>query len=132
MNVQLILIHAAFCLLLFPPGKTGQPAADTLQIKSVGENNSIIVDSMHWHSQVNDSTTARSVKGEINQIGENNSVEINTGGEARKNKKQITNKCQNSNNKNQTKRETCNPEPATVKIKQTGKNNTIKINSQTP
>ena len=114
MNVLLILTHAVFFLLLFPPGTTERPAADTLQIKSVGENNSIVVDSMHWHSQANDTTTAQSVTGEISQAGENNSVEINTGDEARTNKKHGT----------------CNPEPATIKIKQTGKNNSVKINQR--
>jgi len=87
---------------------------DTLKISSTGEHNSIIIDTMQWLPQVTDTTTAKSVAGEINQAGENNSVEIQTRREALTSKKPVTS----------------NLKPETIKIKQTGKNNSIKINSK--
>lgn len=115
MNVNLfaILQWSVFFVLLaaIPCNRT---APDTLKISSTGEHNRILIDTMQWLSQVSDTTTAKSVAGEINQAGENNSVEIQTRREA------LTSK----------KPETCNLKPANIKIKQTGKNNSVKINSK--
>jgi hypothetical protein len=116
---------------------------DTITVHSMGKNNTVVIDSL----QLNESfyeVTGSVVKGEITQTGENNSVEINTGGEAPNNKTQVTNNLQKAKSKSQTnsktqttksqqaaknaKPETCNVQRVT--IKQTGKNNSVKINSR--
>lgn len=110
---------------------------DTITVHSMGENNTVVIDSL----QLNESiyrVKGSPVKGEITQTGENNSVEINTGGEAPNNKTQITNNLQKAKSKSQTtksqqaaknaKPETCSVQRVT--IKQTGKNNSVKINSR--
>ena len=103
----------------------------------MGENNTVVIDSL----QLNESfyeVTGSVVKGEITQTGENNSVEINTWGEAPNNKTQITNNLQKAKSKSQTTKsqqaaKNAKPEPCNVQrvtIKQTGKNNSVKINSR--
>jgi len=130
MNVQLILIHAALFAFLFSPGITEKPAADTLRIKTEGAGNEIRVDSAWFSRSPADTVITAGTTGEIKQTGQNNRVEINTVIEIPNNKRQITNKDQKSNNKNQIERATCNPEPATIKIEQTGNNNSVKINQR--
>ena len=130
MNIQLILIHTALFMFLFPPGITEKPATDTLRIKTEGTGNQIRVDSAWFSRSPADTVITAGATGEIKQTGENNRVEINTGVEIPKNKIQITNKDQKSNNKNHIERATCNPEPATIKIEQTGNNNSVKINQR--
>jgi hypothetical protein len=106
---------------------------DTVTVHSTGKYNQVVIDSIYLKDSLNE-TILSPVKGEIIQTGENNSVEINTGGEAPNNKKQNSNKSQiphdNNQEPNNEKHETCNMEPATIKIKQAGKNNSVKINSR--
>lgn len=127
--------------------KSGEPRQDTLCIVSSGSQNQVTINSKNL-TQLNGCTDSLAVKGEIVQRGENNSVTISAEGEAPKNKKQITNKSQNSNYKNQTEPATSNQQPATcnvlkrsenpessgkraiIKVTQSGKNNTVKINSR--
>jgi hypothetical protein len=78
------------------------PQSDTLKIVSVGENNSIVVDSIQANLCTKDSLTL-STLGEITQTGKNNTIEI-------------------GNNKLNTKQK--------ISITQTGKNNKVKINSK--
>jgi hypothetical protein len=128
---------------------TGTPVIiekpDTVTIHSTGTNNVVVIDSLQRNDCFNE-PIGTAVKGEITQTGENNRVEINTGAEEPKNKhqitinksqtnskiptnnKQITNKLQKPKTKNQTEPATCNMQHVT--IKQTGKNNSIKINSR--
>ena len=156
MNIQLILIHAALFMFLFPPGITEKPATDTLRIKTEGTGNHIRVDSAWFYGSPADTMIAAGVAGEIIQTGQNNQVEINTSrkvGENRKsrhfvgapsNKKQILNNNQKTNCKNQTKpairrqadrQTTSNEKPVTcnmkrVTISQSGNNNSVKINQR--
>ena len=128
---------------------TGTPVIfekpDTVTVHSTGLNNRVVIDSVQLKDSFNKPIIS-AVKGEITQTGENNRVEINTGGEEPKNKhqktinksqtnskipankKQITNKLQKPKTKNQTEPATCNMQHIT--IKQAGKNNSIKINSR--
>jgi len=150
---------------------TGAPVIfekpDTVTVHSTGINNKVVIDSLQLTESINESILSP-VKGEIIQTGENNRVEINTGGEAPNNKlsaaksrkagKQITNKQQITNSRNRkTSNEkpatsnqlersvypggrnpdissgepaTSNKQPATIKVTQTGKNNSVKINSR--
>jgi hypothetical protein len=78
---------------------------DTVKVISVGVNNRVVIDSLYLGTSLND-TLPTSVEGEISQIGENNRVEINTCDTILK----------------QIKQE--------VTIKQTGRNNSVKINSR--
>jgi hypothetical protein len=133
---------------------TQQPLSgpDTVKVTTAGANNLVVIDSLRLHETAIDTFLVNSLQGEIIQSGQNNSVEINSGGEIPNDKlkrsvypdgrnpapagEQITNKHQKTNNKNQTdetcnqKPGTCNVEPATIKIKQTGKNNSVKINQR--
>lgn len=103
-------------------GSSANPAVekrDTISIYSKGVNNKIVVNSIELKESINELELS-SVKGEITQQGQNNSVEINAEDEILDNKKQI---------KNNKDRRTGNKKPATIKITQTGKNNSVKINS---
>ena len=139
-------MHTCFIVFLFQPGTAGDKGKDTLRIKSDGPRNHIQIDSA-WFSRSPADTiivTTTGTTGEINQTGENNRVEINTGGESPNNKRQITNSNQNSKNKKRTKpairrqadrQATCNEKPETcnvqrVTIKQSGNNNSVKINQR--
>ncbi|MCA1759505.1 MAG: hypothetical protein LC658_07025 [Bacteroidales bacterium] len=153
---------------------TGSPVniekPDTVTVHSTGINNRVVIDYIHVKESFN-KNIGSAVKGEITQTGENNQVEINTGGEAPKfkhqktiNKSQTNSKIQTTKTKQaakNTKPETCNQEPATsnvlersvypngrnsdissgqpatsnqqpatINVTQTGKNNSIKINSR--
>jgi hypothetical protein len=117
---------------------------DSLSIHSIGINNTVELDSLQLNESLNESV-ASAVKGEIIQTGENNRVEINTGGEEPKNKRQktinksqINSKILTTKSKQEAKTEkleTCNQEPETcnlkyITIKQFGKKNSVKINSR--
>jgi hypothetical protein len=114
---------------------TGTPVVfekpDTVTVHSTGINKRVVIDSPQLNESF-DEPVLSPVKGEIIQTGENNRVEINTSGEVPNNKLQKTNNLQITNSKNQisnsTKPETCNVQRVT--IKQTGKNNSVKINSR--
>lgn len=86
---------------------------DTVMIYSTGINNKIIIDSIHLKSPLNELILSP-VKGEINQIGQNNNVDINTENKT-------------PSNKNRT---ISNKKSTTINISQTGKNNSVKINSR--
>jgi hypothetical protein len=111
---------------------------DTLTIHSTGIYNSVVIDSVRLNESLNESVVS-AVKGEIIQTGKNNRVEIKTGGEEPKNKhqktinkSQINSKIPTTKTKQSTKSKpaTCNLKHATFTIKQTGKNNRVKINSR--
>ena len=100
---------------------------DTLCVTSAGTNNHVIINSKNV-TQLNDCIDSLAVKGEIVQNGQNNKVAIQTPN----NNRQTTNKHQKANSKNQT---TGNKKPVTsnqqhVTISQSGKNNSVKINSR--
>ena len=105
---------------------------DSLRVKTTGESNQVLIN----NRIVADGTVATDtlqLAGSISQVGNDNSVQINTTGtapdaEAPNRENQITNKSQKANYKTQP--ETRNLKPATIKIKQTGKNNSVKINSR--
>ena len=116
---------------------TGTPVIlekpDTITVHSTGINNRVVIDSLQLNESFNESV-ASAVKGEITQTGENNRVEINTGGEEPKNKHQITINKSQTNSKIQTtktkqaakyvKPETCNQEPETCNsLEQSGNPN---------
>lgn len=137
MNGIFNLIHAFAFVFLFHSGIPEDTVKDTLRIKTEGPGNYIKIDSAWFSRSPADTVITAGATGEINQSGENNSVEIKTGGESPNNKRQITNKIQNSKNKNQTKPEirrqadrqaTSNKQRVT--IKQTGNNNSVKINQR--
>ena len=118
---------------------------DTITVHSAGVNNRVVIDSVQLKDSFNEPIIS-AVKGEITQTGENNQVEINTGGEAPNKKLQKTNNHQKTNSKkqktNSKKLATSNQlersgnpdissgQPATIKVTQTGKNNSVKINSR--
>lgn len=93
---------------------------DTLCISSAGTNNQVIINSKNV-TRLNDCTDSLAVKGEIVQRGENNSVEINT---ERKPQAASSDQLKRSGNPNSPGKQ------ATIKIKQSGNNNTAKINSR--
>lgn len=80
--------------------------SDTISVTMTGVRNLVVIDTLNIESS-SVSTVTNRVSGEITQTGESNHVEIMTG---------------NSNREKQTKQQ--------VEIKQTGKNNTIKIHSR--
>ncbi len=106
MNIQLVLIHAPFFLLLFPPGTTGQSAAHTLKIQTAGTGDEIRLDSAWFSGSPTHPLITTGAKGEIKQTGDNNSIDINS-----KSTKSVKTKNQ-------------------IIIQQTGKNNSVKINSK--
>lgn len=150
MNGIFNLIHASFIVFLFLPGVQENTGKDTLRIRTEGPGNHIQIDSAWFSHTPADTVITAGATGEINQSGENNRVEINTGrevGENRKSrhfvgapnhKKQISNKFQNSNSKrpitNNNQKSNCK-KPGTrnlqhVTIKQSGNNNSVKINQR--
>ena len=114
--------------------------SDSLKINSVGVNNSVVTDTLNSKILSNDSLSFP-IKGKISQSGENNSVEIQTSSNLKKlsndslslpfynnisqnginNSVEIKTSIKNKNNVS-TKH--------SVKIKQSGKNNSVKINSR--
>ncbi|HDR50352.1 MAG TPA: hypothetical protein ENN90_01855 [Mariniphaga anaerophila] len=130
---------------------------DTVTVHSTGRYNRVIIDSIHLKDSLNEAILSP-VKGKITQTGENNRVEINTGGETPKNKHQKTINKSQTNYKIQTTKTkqaanakpatsnvlersenpdissgepaTSNLQPATIKVTQSGKNNRVKINSR--
>ena len=86
---------------------------DTIKVSSKGNNNKVVVNSIHLKDSLNDFMVPN-IKGEITQVGKNNSVEIKT-------------RDRTLNNKDRT---ASNKKTSTIKITQTGKNNSIKINSR--
>ncbi len=92
-----------FTVLFFSLAVYAQEGTDTLKVVSQGIHNQITIDSTKFNQLVQDSIPS-GVVGQINQCGEANSIEINTGkpiDPAKKSKQNIT-------------------------IKQTGKNNSVK------
>lgn len=125
---------------------TGTPVIiekpDTLTVHSTGINNVVFIDSLQRNESFYE-VKSSAIKGEVIQIGENNQVEINTGGEAQNNKlersvnpasagEQKTNNQQFTNTKYPApdSYRGSNQQPATINITQTGKNNSVKINSR--
>jgi len=107
--------------------KSGKTRKDTFCIASSGSQNQVIINSKNA-THLNDCTDTLAVKGTIVQRGRNNSIEIKTKNEIPNSKKQKTDKRQKTNTKTQTVRATCNKQHVT--IKQTGKNNSVKINQK--
>ena len=93
---------------------------DTIVAYSYGVNNKVVLDSILLKDSLNRSILS-TVKGEIIQVGHNNSVDITTGDKTPNSKKQVSNK------KSITER---NKNTSTINITQTGKNNSVKINSR--
>lgn len=97
-----------FCtFLFFSLVVYAQEDPDTLKVVSIGINNQITIDSTNFNRVMQDSIP-HGVVGQISQNGEANSIEINTGkqsGPTEKSKQNIT-------------------------ITQSGKNNSVKINSR--
>lgn len=81
---------------------------DTITIYSTGINNKVNIDSIHWKDSKNTHYLSP-VKGGISQVGQNNSVDINT--KAKTKNKQVVSTLHH------------------IKISQTGENNSVKINS---
>jgi rRNA pseudouridine-1189 N-methylase Emg1 (Nep1/Mra1 family) len=77
---------------------------DTVMITAKGKGNLVKIDSLYFEGEFNAVIEGEAVKGEIRQKGEDNNVEI---------KSEITKR-----------------QKQTVEIKQTGKNNKVKINSK--
>lgn len=77
---------------------------DTVMITAKGKGNLVKIDSLYFEGEFNAVIEGEAVKGEIRQKGEDNNVEI---------KSEITKR-----------------QKQTVEIKQTGKNNEVKINSK--
>lgn len=135
-------ITAFVCLFLFAAISTYSAEPDTVKVASKGENNRVIVNSQQSDALFLDSVDA-SVRGEIIQTGENNHVEINTGGKAANSKHQIPNSKQqitkSKNKVTETKtdlggrhsgKEKQAPKGRNqITVKQTGKNNSAKIST---
>ena len=114
--------------------------SDSLKINSVGVNNSVVIDTLNLKMLSTDSLSFP-LKGKISQFGENNSVEIQTSSNLKilsndslslpfynnishngiNNSVEIQTSIKNTNNVS-TKH--------SVKIKQSGNNNSVKINSR--
>lgn len=77
---------------------------DTVMITAKGKGNLVKIDSLYFEGEFNAVIEGEAVKGEIRQKGDDNNVEI---------KSEITKR-----------------QKQTVEIKQTGKNNKVKINSK--
>lgn len=86
---------------------------DTMKVHTTGINNNIVIDSIHLKDSINNFVLPL-MKGEINQTGHNNSVEIIT----------------RDKTQNNTVRRASRKKSSHIKITQTGKNNSVKINSQ--
>jgi len=118
-----------------PPGSIPDT---TVTVNSTGQNNRVVIDSLCLENAFYNDTLAASVTGKITQTGQNNSIEINTKRETPNNKQQISNKNQKTNSKTQNPSDQCpmtsDKEPVPpgqhIKITQTGKNNSVKINSR--
>lgn len=78
--------------------------SDTVKVTAKGKGNLVKIDSLYFEGEFNAVIEGEAVKGEIRQKGEDNNVEI---------KSEITKR-----------------QKQTVEIKQTGKNNKVKINSK--
>jgi hypothetical protein len=114
---------------------------DTLCIPSAGTGNQVTINSENM-KQLNDCIDSLNVKGEIVQRGEYNSVEINAGNKSQAASRKLqaatssqqreTNQQQATSNQKPVTRnlkpETCNMQRVT--IKQSGKNNNVKINTR--
>jgi hypothetical protein len=94
-------------LLFFSLAVYAQESSDTLTVISKGINNRITIDSAKFSSVAHDSIQP-AMQGKIQQNGEANSIEINTG--------------KKSGTKEKTKQN--------ITITQSGKNNSVKINSR--
>lgn len=81
---------------------------DTITIYSIGTNNKINIDSIHLKDSINVHLSSP-MKGEIIQVGQNNSVDINS--KAKTKDKQVVSTLHH------------------IKVSQTGENNSVKINS---
>lgn len=103
-NLLTIVLWSVFYLMLANLPQE-HIASDTLKITSRGSNNSIVIDSVCLQPPVSDSIFT--INGTITQDGVQNQVEINTG---------------KSLAPGRTK--------STITIKQSGKNNSVKINSK--
>jgi hypothetical protein len=102
-------ISCLFLCSFFAFQKNGMPTivkeiCDTVKITAKGKGNLVKIDSLYFEGEFNAVIEGEAVKGEIRQKGEDNNVEI---------KSEITKR-----------------QKQTVEIKQTGKNNKVKINSK--
>lgn len=86
---------------------------DTIKVYSTGINNNVIINSIQLKDSLNELILSP-MKGEITQTGQSNSVNINTGDKIPNNKDSIIS----------------NKKSSTINIKQTGKNNSVKIKSR--
>ncbi len=135
------LVPLGFSLLavssFFKTGATYElEKTDTITVYSKGVYNKVVIDSIHLKDSLNEFILS-TVKGEINQVGLNNSVVINTGDKTLSKGTQISNKnpktntkTKNSNNKCPEINKQLSPDSQYLKINQTGKNNNVKINSR--
>lgn len=103
---------------------------DTITVYSRGINNEIVIDSVHLKDSLNELILSP-VKGEITQVGQYNSVDINTGDKTPNNKRQTS----EENQQRHSKAQNSNDQQAVssrhhIKVTQTGKNNSVKINSR--
>ena len=140
MDLLKCLVPLGFSLLavtsFFQTGSTYElEKTDTITVYSKGVNNKVIIDSIHLKDSLNE-LILFPVKGEINQVGLNNSVNINTGDKTLVNT-QISNKNPKTNSKTKNSNNKCpeinkqlSPDSQHLKINQTGKNNSVKINSR--
>jgi hypothetical protein len=94
-------------LLFFSIAVYAQGNSDTLTVISKGISNRITIDSTSFSSTVYDSIQP-AIQGKIQQSGEANTIEINTGKQSNLEKKSKQN----------------------ITITQSGKNNSVKINSR--
>ncbi len=140
MDLLKCLVPLGFSLLavtsFFQTGSTYElEKTDTITVYSKGVNNKVIIDSIHLKDSLNELILSP-VKGEINQVGLNNSVNINTGDKTLVNT-QISNKNPKPNSKTKSSNNKCpeinkqlSRDSQHLKINQTGKNNSVKINSR--
>lgn len=109
MSVNLLthFFHWSFLIFLMTPTPTNQMATDSLKIVSTGTENSIIVDSVPLLPHAATTVISKNVRGTITQTGTQNKVEINSRADT-------------------VSRNT----KSTIVVKQAGKNNSAKINSE--
>lgn len=123
---------------------TGNPVLftepDTVKVTTAGASNLVVIDSLRFYETANDTFLINSLQGEIIQTGQNNKVTISTKNQQANNKQTPNHKLERSidtatagNQKASKFQKTKNKQEISksknqITIKQTGKNNSVKIN----
>ncbi len=133
--LYLLPLAVPVLIIMHVPLNACSAEPDTVTVNATGANNKVIINSQQLAASFSGKVDAP-VQGEINQKGENNSVEINTNNKSQKTNiktQKANNKYQNTNNKTPKERDYEQDGKSAgnlIKVTQTGKNNSVKINSR--